>query len=263
MMSSPVRSLLAATLVSLAALVSACGSAPAPFALFPSGQSVLLLDAPVHLGDNRAGGQSFPNGTAEAGRICSLVNLPRAAQAYLQVSNVRQSESLGDMVTINGRGISLPMTLERDHAGVTPNATSASPIHAVSLPAGPSEICLVAGMRQCGDLDDFEVDQPRAVRSRHRRARDLRPPQPDAGAARAHRPPERALGPRPTPLRDRQLSLLRPRLSRPRLSRRRSAVVVARVPGYAAVGGHFAEHDDDRRGPVPLGGRNDRGKIPN
>ncbi|HQY64828.1 MAG TPA: hypothetical protein PK141_25720 [Polyangiaceae bacterium] len=159
MMSSPVRSLLAATLVSLAALVSACGSAPAPFALFPSGQSVLLLDAPVHLGDNRAGGQSFPNGTAEAGRICSLVNLPRAAQAYLQVSNVRQSESLGDMVTINGRGISLPMTLERDHAGVTPNATTASPIHAVSLPAGPSEICLVAGMRQCGDLDDFEVDQ--------------------------------------------------------------------------------------------------------
>jgi hypothetical protein len=148
--------LLAATLVTS---TLACGSSPSTFALFPTGQAVLLLDAPVHLGDNRAGGQSFPNGTAEAGRICSLVNLPRPAQAYLQVTNVRQSESLGDMVTVNGKGISLPMTLERDPAGVSSNAASASPIHAVSLPAGPSEVCLVAGVRPCGDLDDFEVDQ--------------------------------------------------------------------------------------------------------
>lgn len=137
----------------------ACGGAQAPLTPFAGAHAISLLDGPAHLGDNRAGGQSFPNGVAEAGRLCSLVNLPRPTLAYLQVINVRQTESLGDMITVNGKGTSLPMTLERDPHGVSSNATSASPVEPVSLPAGPSEICLVAGQRPCGDIDDYEVDQ--------------------------------------------------------------------------------------------------------
>lgn len=144
-------------LTSVAALVGCGGNAsPTPF---PAGKAVLLLDGPAHLGDNRAGGQSFPNGEAIGARLCALVNLPRPTMAYLQIQNVRQTESLGDMVTVNGKPIRLPMTLERDPHGVSSNATTASPVELVSLAAGPSEICLVAGERPCGDLDDFEVDQ--------------------------------------------------------------------------------------------------------
>jgi hypothetical protein len=79
--------------------------------------------------------------------------------AYLEVQNVRRTESLGDMVTVNGKPFSLPMTLERDPRGLSSNATTASPVELVSLGAGPSEICLIAGQRPCGDLDDYEVDQ--------------------------------------------------------------------------------------------------------
>lgn len=142
-----------------AALVAACGGAPARLSPFPAGHAILLLDGPAHLGDNRAGGQSFPNGDAEAARVCSLVNLPHPTMAYLQVQNIRQTESLGDLLTVNGKPTRLPITLERDPHGISSNATSASPIELVSLAAGPSEICLVSGQRPCGDLDDFEVDQ--------------------------------------------------------------------------------------------------------
>jgi hypothetical protein len=147
---------LAIALTALAAIGCSAGST---FARFPAGNAVLLLDGPVHLGDNRANDQNFPTGQAEAARICTLVNLPQPAIAHLQVQNVRQTESLADVVTVNGKPSALPITLERDHLGLTPNATSASPIEVVSLPAGPSEICLVSGRRLCGDLDDFEVDQ--------------------------------------------------------------------------------------------------------
>jgi hypothetical protein len=148
---------LASTLIAAATI--GCASAPPQLTPFPAGRAILLLDGPVHLGDNRAGGQSFTNGDAAAARVCSLVNMPRPTMAYVQVQNVRQTESLGDLLTVNGKPIRLPITLERDPRGVSSNATSASPVELVSLAAGPSEICLVAGQRPCGDLDDFEVDQ--------------------------------------------------------------------------------------------------------
>ncbi len=157
MKNPPISSLF--VLLTAGSLVACGGGSPGPLTPFAGAHAIALLEGPVHLGDNRAGGQSFPNGEAEAGRICSLINLPRPTFAYLQVKNVRQTESLGDMITVNGKGTSLPMTLERDPHGVSSNATSASPLDPVSLPAGPSEICLVAGQRPCGDLDDFEVDQ--------------------------------------------------------------------------------------------------------
>ncbi len=153
------QSLALASLLLASVALPACGGAPPKLSPFPAGHAILLLDGPVHLGDNRAGGQSFPNGDADAARVCSLVNLPKPMMAYLQVQNVRQTESLGDLLTVNGKPIRLPITLERDPAGISSNATSASPIETVSLAAGPSEICLVAGQRPCGDLDDFEVDQ--------------------------------------------------------------------------------------------------------
>jgi hypothetical protein len=78
---------------------------------------------------------------------------------YLEIQNVRHTESLGDVVTINDQPIRLPITLERDPRGVSSNSTSATPIERVSLPAGPSEICLSSGLRPFGDLDDYEVDQ--------------------------------------------------------------------------------------------------------
>jgi hypothetical protein len=118
-----------------------------------------LLDGPAHLGDNLAEGQDFPNGDAAAARVCSLVSLPEPAMAYLEVQNVRHTESLGDLVTVNDKPIRLPMTLERDPRGTSSNSTTASPIELVSLSAGPSEICLVSGVRPSGDLDDFEIDQ--------------------------------------------------------------------------------------------------------
>lgn len=152
------RSLLLAAAASTL-MTAACAGAPARITPFPAGHAILLLDGPAHLGDNRAGGQSFTNGDAVAARVCSLVNLPRPTMAYVQVQNVRQTESLGDLLTVNGKPIRLPITLERDPRGISSNATSASPVELVSLAAGPSEICLVSGQRPCGDLDDFEVDQ--------------------------------------------------------------------------------------------------------
>jgi hypothetical protein len=144
------------TLTIASGLAGCAGSIPA---LQLPGQPILLLDGPAHLGDNRAEGQDFPTGDAAAARMCSLVNLPRPALAYLEIQNVRQTESLGDVVTINDQPIRLPITLERDPRGISSNSTSATPIERISLPAGPSEVCLVSGLRASGDLDDFEVDQ--------------------------------------------------------------------------------------------------------
>jgi hypothetical protein len=145
--------------LTIAAGIAGCGGSIPAFPSFPPGPPILLLDGPAHLGDNRAEGQDFPTGDAAAARVCSLVNLPRPSLAYLEMQNVRHTESLGDMVTVNDQPIRLPMTLERDPQGQSSNSTSASPIERISLAAGPSEICLVSGVRISGDLDDFEIDQ--------------------------------------------------------------------------------------------------------
>lgn len=135
-----------------------CGSSPVR-SKFPPGYAVPLLNGAVHLGDNRAGSQNFASGQATAARTCSLANLPQAADVHLQVVNVHNTETLGDVLTVNGRPFPLGITLERDPQGLTPNATSASPIFPVHLEKGPSEICLVSGLKLNGDVDDFEVDQ--------------------------------------------------------------------------------------------------------
>jgi hypothetical protein len=130
------------------------------FSPYPSGEAVALLGHPVHLGDNRAAGQNWQNGPATAAMHCSLVSLPRATDANFQVLNVRNTETIADLLTINQQKFPLGITLEQDSfGGVTPNAMSASPIFNVRLEAGPSQVCLVAGVRRGGDIDDFEADE--------------------------------------------------------------------------------------------------------
>lgn len=152
---SPV-SLFLAMVCSLAA--AACGASPVR-SKFPPGYPIPLLNGPVHLGDNRAGSQNFPSGHAVAARVCSLVNLPNAAGVHLQVMNIRNTETLGDVLTVNGRPFPLGITLERDPRGLTPNAVTSSPVFPARLEKGPSEICLASGQKLNGDVDDFEVDQ--------------------------------------------------------------------------------------------------------
>ena len=153
-MFAPARTLVAPALATLAL---ACGHTSLAVTPFPHGDAVQLLDGAVHLGDGRAEGQSFSAGGASAARVCALVNMPATSDVYLQVRDVRETETLANQLTVNGRGYALPATLERDPHGVTSNAMSASPVERVRLEQGPSEICLVAGHKANGDLDDFEV----------------------------------------------------------------------------------------------------------
>ena len=141
----------------VACLATACGAASPQVTDFPHGEAIQLLDGPAHLGDDRANGQNFPSGAASAARVCSLVNMPATADVYVQVMEVRQTETLSNLLTVNGRPYPLPMTLERDPGDRTSNAMSSSPVQRVRLDQGPSEICLVAGHKADGDVDDFEV----------------------------------------------------------------------------------------------------------
>lgn len=142
----------------LAPSAACSGSEPGP-SRYPPGYAVPLLSEPAHLGDNRAGSQNFPTGAATAARLCALVNLPATADTYLQAINLRNSETLSNQLTVNGKALILGITLERDPHGVTPISTVTSPVFPVRLEAGPSEICLVAGRKSDGDVDDFEIDQ--------------------------------------------------------------------------------------------------------
>jgi hypothetical protein len=145
--------------VSFALFAVACGGAQHNARPYPSGDAIPLLDGPVHLGNDSAGGQAFTTGGAVGARVCSLVNMPEAADVHVQVVNVRMTETLSDLLTINGKAYPLPVTLERDPMNTTSVATAQSPVHTVRLEQGPSEICLVAGkMMWGGGLDDFEVD---------------------------------------------------------------------------------------------------------
>ena len=97
---------------------------------------------------------------ATAARVCSLVNLPESAHVYLQAVNLRNSETLSNQMTVNGKAFVLGITLERDPREVTPLSTQTSPVFPVTLEAGPSEICLVAGRKMdTGDIDDFELER--------------------------------------------------------------------------------------------------------
>lgn len=142
----------------LAVATAACGASQRSVRPFPSGDAIPLLGGPVHLGNDHAGGQAFTSGEATAARVCSLVNMPAAADVHVQVVNVRMTETLSDLLTVNGKAFPLPVTLERDPYNQTSVATSQSPVHTMRLEEGPSEICLVAGQMRWGGLDDFEVD---------------------------------------------------------------------------------------------------------
>lgn len=141
----------------IAAFSIGCGAASQPITGFPHGQPIELLEGPVHLGDDAAGGQAFSSGRARAARVCSLVNMPETRDVYLQVAEVRHTETLANQLTVNGTPFPLPVTLERDPHDRAPNAMSASPVQRVRLEQGPSEICLTAGHKTNGDIDDFEV----------------------------------------------------------------------------------------------------------
>lgn len=143
----------------IALLSLACAGAHPGVRPFPSGDAIPLLDGPVRLGNDQASGQAFTSGDARAARVCSLVNMPAEADVHVQVQNVRMTETVTDLLTINGKAFPLPITLEQDPYNLTSVATTQSPVHTVHLEAGPSEICLVAGVRRLGGLDDFEVDQ--------------------------------------------------------------------------------------------------------
>jgi len=142
----------------LATASSACGGS-AGASRFPQGDPIQLLSEAAHLGNNRAGSQNFTSGLATAARLCSLVSMPVATDANLQVLNVKNTETLSDQLTVNGKAFPLGISLERDPHEMTPNSTNLSPVFFVHLDAGPSEICLVAGQKPNGDVDDFEVDQ--------------------------------------------------------------------------------------------------------
>lgn len=136
------------------------GPFPGYASSFPRAAGVPLLGAPVHLGNNRATGQNWSNGEASAALHCSLVNLPREAEGFVQILGLRNTETLADQVLVNEQSFSLPITLEQGiYGGVTPSATRLSPLYPVRLPAGPSQVCLVAGQQASGDVDDFEVDE--------------------------------------------------------------------------------------------------------
>lgn len=139
-------------------LVTACAGPQHTVHPYPSGDAIPLLDGPVHLGNDSAGGQAFTAGGALAARVCSLVDLPTPADVHIQVQNLRMTETLSNLLTVNDKAIPLPVTLERDPFNMTSVATTASPIHTVHLDEGPSEICLVAGKMTWGGLDDFQVD---------------------------------------------------------------------------------------------------------
>jgi len=153
---SPAKRLLGPGLLVLAA----CGGS-APRSEYPPGTPIDLLNGPAHLGNNRAGSQNFTSGMASGARVCSLINLPETTPVYLQVVNLRNSETLSNQLTVNGKPFALGITLERDPRQETPLSTQTSPVFPVTLDAGPSEICLVAGrvMTAEGDVDDFEVDR--------------------------------------------------------------------------------------------------------
>lgn len=147
-----------AALVAVSALATGCASTPRAVTPYPHGDAIQLLDGPVHLGDGRAGGQAFSHGAPSAARVCSLVTMPRASDVYLQVRNLRQSETLANVLRVNNASFPLPITLERDPRELTSNAMAASPVQRVRLEQGPSMVCLVAGVKASGDVDDFEVE---------------------------------------------------------------------------------------------------------
>ncbi len=146
------------TILAALTLVTGCAGAAPHVRPFPAGDAVQLLDGPTHLGNDQAGGQTFAHGPAVAARVCSLVSMPVVATVHLQVMNLRNSETISNLLTVNGKAFPLPVTLERDPYNQTSVATSASPVHTVTLEEGPTEICLVAGIMKQGGLDDFEVD---------------------------------------------------------------------------------------------------------
>lgn len=153
----PLSKTISAVVTSLVlTFATGCSRTPPPVTPFPHGEAVQLLDGPAHLGDGRATGQAFPV-AASAARLCALVNMPRSADVYLQVRDVRHTETLANVLSVNGRATPLPITLERSVGDLTSNGMSASPVERVRLEQGPSEICLVAGQKQNGDIDDFEV----------------------------------------------------------------------------------------------------------
>ena len=146
-------------LLSLASLLPACSASPVmlPVApLPPPGGEIILLDR-IHLGDDLADGQAFVFGPSIGARVCSLVNVPAPTEVYVEVRGLRLSESLADLLTINGEPHALPITLERGFFSATSNAMETSAGVWTRLAPGPSEICLVAGRRLSGDIDDFEV----------------------------------------------------------------------------------------------------------
>jgi hypothetical protein len=145
--------------LALALALAGCASRPAPAPLYPRPDAppIELTDGPLHLGDDRATSQHFPAGPALGARYCALVSVPFSVSAFVRVRDVRGSETLANVLTVNGKAYPLPVTFERDPMGMTSNAMAASPMQQVRLEQGPSEICLVAGQKPCGDLDDFEV----------------------------------------------------------------------------------------------------------
>lgn len=114
----------------------------------------------VHLGDNLADGQAFGTGASVGARACAIISVPPGgAEATIRVQGLRSSEVLSDVLSVNGRRYPLGITLERGASPSTSNATVGAPAFQDHLVGGGNQVCLVAGVRPSGDLDDFEVEQ--------------------------------------------------------------------------------------------------------
>ncbi len=150
--------LLALSLSSVLVGLAGCSVNTRPAEAPTQGSTHVVLQS-VHLGDNQADGQAFGVGAAVGARACAIVSVPSGgAEVSLRVQGLRSSEVLSDVLTINGRRYPLGITLERGPAS-TSNATVGAPVFQDRLVGGGNQLCLVAGVRQSGDLDDFEVEQ--------------------------------------------------------------------------------------------------------
>ncbi|MCC6648501.1 MAG: hypothetical protein IT374_23395 [Polyangiaceae bacterium] len=146
------------TTLAVGSTACSVGARP-PEAPTHTGSTHVILQS-VHLGDNLADGQAFGAGASSGARACALVSVPSGgAEITVRVQGLRSTEVLSDVLTINGRRYPLGITLERGATPWTSNATVGAPAFSDRLVAGGNQLCLVAGARSSGDLDDFEVEQ--------------------------------------------------------------------------------------------------------
>lgn len=122
------------------------------------GAWIALNTAPVHLGDQNYGGQSFNQARVESQSWCTVLRIPRAAAVAVRIEGLRNTERPTNHIRIDGTETMLPMLLAQGSAGLNSRGTQMSTMWESQMAAGPHEICVVAGRNDLHptDIDDFE-----------------------------------------------------------------------------------------------------------